>query len=199
MFGGEAVDPRAVAAVLRGGPPARLLHVYGPTENTTFSTWHEVKSVAEGATTIPIGRGDFEQHRLRARLPAFEPAAPGVQGEVFVGGEGLASGYLNQPALTAERFVPSPFGSGERLYRTGDVGRWTADGCSSSSAAPTSRSRSAASASSPEKSKRSWRPIPRFELRPCSRVKPLPASSGSLRTSSVRNPADSTSPSCALI
>ena len=127
MFGGEAVDPRAALAVLNAIPPRRLLHVYGPTENTTFSTWFEIERVAEHATTIPIGRA-IANSTVYVLDRTLQLVPVGVTGEVFVGGEGLAAGYLNQPALTAERFVPSPFGAGERLYRTGDLGRWTPDG-----------------------------------------------------------------------
>ncbi len=127
LFGGEAVDPRAVAAVLHARPPQRLLHVYGPTENTTFSTWHDVRAVEHDATTVPIGRAisNSDAYVLDA---SFELGPAGVPGELFVGGDGLATGYLHQPALTAERFIPSPFGDGARLYRTGDVVRWTVDG-----------------------------------------------------------------------
>ncbi|MBK6806135.1 MAG: AMP-binding protein [Betaproteobacteria bacterium] len=56
LFGGEAVEPRWVRDVLNAGPPGRLLHVYGPTESKTFATWHEIRDVAEGTITIPIGR-----------------------------------------------------------------------------------------------------------------------------------------------
>src|SRR6202008_3526964 len=55
LFGGEAVDPARVRRVLEAGPPERLLHVYGPTENTTYSSWERVESVPEGAATVPIG------------------------------------------------------------------------------------------------------------------------------------------------
>ena len=127
LFGGEAVDPRAVAAVLASAPPRRLLHVYGPTENTTFSTWHLVTSVPEGATTVPIGR-PIANSSIYVLDASLRLAPVGVAGELFVGGDGLATGYLNQPSLTAERFVPSPFDDGERLYRTGDLVRWRSDG-----------------------------------------------------------------------
>ncbi|AEI67135.1 non-ribosomal peptide synthetase [Corallococcus macrosporus] len=128
-FGGEAVDPRPVRQVLRAGPPGRLLHVYGPTENTTFSTWHHVTDVPEGATSIPIGRplANTVQYVLGVDLA---PVPPGGVGELWLGGDGLAWGYLGQPALTAERFVPDPFSTrpGARLYRTGDRVRLLADG-----------------------------------------------------------------------
>ena len=67
LFGGEAVEPRWVAEVLRNGPPERLLHVYGPTETTTFATWYRVESVPEQAATIPIGRPIANTQCLRAR------------------------------------------------------------------------------------------------------------------------------------
>ncbi|HZW76066.1 MAG TPA: amino acid adenylation domain-containing protein, partial [Caldimonas sp.] len=128
LFGGEAVDPKAVAAILRDGPPHRLIHVYGPTETVTFATWHLVTAVADDAQTVPIGRPI-------ARTEAYildrygEPAPIGVAGEIHIGGPGLALGYLGQPQLTEERFVPHPFASPEaRLYRTGDRARYRVDG-----------------------------------------------------------------------
>ncbi|MEP7181429.1 MAG: amino acid adenylation domain-containing protein [Betaproteobacteria bacterium] len=129
LFGGEAVEPRCVEAVLRDGRPARLLHVYGPTEATTFATWHEVRSVAAGAITVPIGRplANTEVYLLDAH---GEPAPVGLPGEIHIGGPGLALGYLGRPGLTAERFVAHPFDAtpGARLYRTGDRARYRADG-----------------------------------------------------------------------
>jgi amino acid adenylation domain-containing protein len=129
LFGGEAVEPRWVRRVLEAGAPQRLLHVYGPTENTTFSTWHPVTSVADDARTIPIGRPiSNSQAVVLDRKLNLVPI--GVVGELYVGGDGLARGYLNRPQLTAERFVPHPFPRvpGERLYRTGDLVRYGADG-----------------------------------------------------------------------
>jgi amino acid adenylation domain-containing protein len=129
LFGGEAVDPRWVGHVLRNGPPARLLHVYGPTENTTFSTWHHVTAVAEGAPTLPIG-GPIGNTQVYVLDQGLEPVPVGVTGELYVAGAGLAQGYLNRPALTAERFVADPYAceSGARMYRTGDLVRWRAAG-----------------------------------------------------------------------
>ncbi len=129
LFGGEAVDPHWVRELLSQGPPSRLLHVYGPTENTTFSTWHEIKTVPVEVLTIPIGRPiantqsyvvDFYQHAVPV----------GVYGELLLGGDGLAHGYLNRPALTAEKFVPHLWSEkpGARLYRTGDMVRYDAQG-----------------------------------------------------------------------
>ncbi|RYZ40479.1 MAG: amino acid adenylation domain-containing protein, partial [Myxococcaceae bacterium] len=84
-FGGEAVDPRPVRQVLREGPPERLLHVYGPTESTTFSTWHLITEVPAGATSIPIGRplANTVQYVLDA---AMAPVPPGGVGELWLGG-----------------------------------------------------------------------------------------------------------------
>jgi amino acid adenylation domain-containing protein len=129
LFGGEAVEPRWVDAALREGRPARLLHVYGPTETTTYATWHEICGVDPRAATIPIGRpiANTEVYLLDAR---GEPAAPGMPGEIHIGGPGLAHGYLGRPDLTAERFVAHPFDPtpGARLYRTGDRARYRDDG-----------------------------------------------------------------------
>lgn len=129
LFGGEAVDPKWVNQVLTNGPPERLLHVYGPTENTTFSTWYVVQSVPEGATTVPIGRAisNTQIYVLDANL---QPVPVAVTGELYIGGDGLAHGYLNEPKLTAERFIPNPFTDepGTKLYRTGDLVRLLPDG-----------------------------------------------------------------------
>ncbi|MEV6533998.1 amino acid adenylation domain-containing protein [Streptomyces sp. NPDC051639] len=128
LFGGEACDPRRVRQVLAAGGPERLLHVYGPTETTTFATWHEVTGVAKDARTVPIGRP------LGATVAVVvaadgRPAAPGGSGELLLGGPGLATGYLDRPELTAQRFVEDRFTpGGGRLYRTGDLVRLREDG-----------------------------------------------------------------------
>jgi fengycin family lipopeptide synthetase E len=124
VVGGEAVDAGPVAAVLRHGRPRHLLNGYGPTECTTFATTYEVETVEAGAT-IPIGRplSNTTAHVLDG-LGAAVPV--GVAGELHIGGNGLATGYLNRPELTAERFIAHPeFG---RLYRTGDLCRRLPDG-----------------------------------------------------------------------
>ncbi len=129
LFGGSAVDPRRVREVLEHGPPEALLHVYGPTESTTFATWYRVEAVAEGASTVPIGRpvANTQAYVLDGQL---KPVPVGVPGELYLGGDGLARGYWNRPDLTAERFVPDPYADepGARLYRTGDLARYLPDG-----------------------------------------------------------------------
>ncbi|HEY4640151.1 MAG TPA: amino acid adenylation domain-containing protein [Thermoanaerobaculia bacterium] len=119
-FGGEAVDPRAVRDVLANGRPGRLLHVYGPTENTTFSTWHLIEYVGDDDVTVPIGR-PIDNSTMFVLDALLRPVPVGVAGELYVGGMGLAHGYHGRPELTGERFVPNPFGpAGSRLYKTGD-------------------------------------------------------------------------------
>jgi amino acid adenylation domain-containing protein len=127
LVGGEAVDPGAMRRVLRAGPPARLLNGYGPTENTTFSVCFVITEVAEGAATVPIGRpiANTRAYVLDERL---QLVPLGVEGELFLGGDGLAREYLNAPELTRERFVESPSVPGERLYKTGDLVRFLPDG-----------------------------------------------------------------------
>ena len=129
LFGGEAVDPAKVRAVLRDGAPRHLLHVYGPTEVSTYSTWYPVIAVNELAVTVPIGRpiANTTAYVLDAHCA---PMPLGAVGELYLGGDGVARGYLNRPELTAEKFVADPFdatGAG-RLYRTGDLVRWLPDG-----------------------------------------------------------------------
>ncbi|MEX0267856.1 amino acid adenylation domain-containing protein [Leptolyngbyaceae cyanobacterium UHCC 1019] len=104
LFGGEMVNVDCVRSVVQQGKPQHLIHVYGPTENTTFSTWYEVQDVPENATMIPIGQAiaNTQVYLLDANL---NPVPAGVSGEIYVGGAGLARGYLNRPELTAERFM----------------------------------------------------------------------------------------------
>lgn len=129
LFGGEAADPDSVRRVLANHPPRRLLHVYGPTETTTFATWHRVRAVPEEATTVPIG-GPIANTQVYVLNEHLEPVPVGAVGELYIGGDGLARGYLKRPELTAERFVPHPFAEepGARLYKTGDTVRRRDDG-----------------------------------------------------------------------
>ncbi len=101
-----------------------LHNLYGPTEASIEVSAY---STAAGDEVIPIGR-PISNIQLYI-LGAGDQLSPvGVSGEIWIGGAGLARGYLNQPSLTAERFIPSPFSAGEKLYRTGDLGYWQADG-----------------------------------------------------------------------
>lgn len=129
LFGGEAVDPRWVREVLRHGPPKHLLHVYGPTESTTYATWYRIQHVPETATTVPIG-GPLSNTTTYVLDQHMQPVPVGIPGELYIGGDGLARGYHQRPALTAERFVPHPFSDqpGSRLYKTGDLVRYLPDG-----------------------------------------------------------------------
>jgi len=124
LFGGESVEPGWVREVLAKGSPGRLLHVYGPTEGATFSSWELVVTVEDGAVSVPIGK-PLSNTRLYVLDENLEPVAVGVTGELYIGGDGLARGYLNRPGLTADRFVPdgAAEAKGGRLYRTGDLVR----------------------------------------------------------------------------
>ncbi|MGV0024747.1 non-ribosomal peptide synthetase [Phormidesmis priestleyi] len=124
LFGGERVNVDRVRSVVQQGKPQHLIHVYGPTENTTFSTWYEVQYVPENATTIPIGQAiaNTQVYLLDASL---NPVPAGVSGEIYLGGDGLAKGYLNGRELTAEKFIETEF---SRLYKTGDRALYRADG-----------------------------------------------------------------------
>lgn len=104
LFGGEAVDPRCVKEVLKKDSPQRLVHVYGPTENTTFTTWYLVQNVPEEATTISIGRPISNTYCFL--LDTHLQLVPiGVSGELYTGGDGLARGYLNRPELRNENLI----------------------------------------------------------------------------------------------
>ena len=127
LCGGEQSDPAAFACVLRAGGPQHLIHCYGPTETTTFATTHEVTGVPAGTVSIPIGR-PISNTRVYILDTNVQPVPVGVAGELYIGGAGVAHGYLNRPELTVERFIASPFVEGDRLYKTGDMVRYLADG-----------------------------------------------------------------------
>ena len=105
LVGGEMPDAGRFREVLRHGPPGRLIHVYGPTETTTFATFLPVDEVSEAAPTIPIGR-PIANTRLYVVDGRLELVPIGVPGELVIAGDGVALGYLHRPDLTAEKFVP---------------------------------------------------------------------------------------------
>lgn len=129
LAGGEAVSvPHARRWLHAMASDACLINGYGPTENTTFTCTHTMRRDTPIGATVPIGRPISNSRGLI--LDARRRLVPvGVWGELFIGGDGLARGYLNDPALTDERFVPDPFDAtpGARLYRSGDRVRWNED------------------------------------------------------------------------
>ena len=124
LCGGEAFPAELSGPLLATG--GSVWNVYGPTETTIWSTLHRVQP---GDNPVPIGR-PIANTRTYVLDPSGEPLPIGVPGELYIGGAGVANGYLHRPELTAERFVPDRFSgrSDARLYRTGDVARYRADG-----------------------------------------------------------------------
>ncbi|HEV3051001.1 MAG TPA: amino acid adenylation domain-containing protein, partial [Longimicrobium sp.] len=129
IFGGEALEPASLREWVerRGAETPRLVNMYGITETTVHVTYRPLgREDVFGGSGSPIGRA-IPDLRLYVLDPARRPVPIGVPGELYVGGAGVARGYLNRAELTAERFVDDPFAPG-RLYRTGDRVRWMADG-----------------------------------------------------------------------
>ena len=128
ILGGEALNAAAVALWREHAPQMRIINEYGPTETVVGCIFHELPQGREVAGSIPIGRPiwNTQAYVLDGSL---QPVPVGVAGELYIGGAGLARGYLHRPGLTAGRFVANPFGPpGRRMYRTGDRVRWLADG-----------------------------------------------------------------------
>ena len=124
MTGADRVEVHTVRRILEAGPPRELLNLYGPTEGTILATAHRCNDLASGETSLPIGRA-IARTDVHVLDEDGRPVPPGVAGELHIGGDGLARGYLGRPDLTAERFVPDHLGGrpGGRLYRTGDLAR----------------------------------------------------------------------------
>ena len=126
--GGDVVSPAAVRAVRSALPELTVVNGYGPTETTVFATRFAVGKAAEDTAPVPIG-APLDGKRVLVLDDALRPVPPGVVGELYLGGVGVARGYLGRAVATAERFVPDPSGPpGARVYRTGDLARWNDDG-----------------------------------------------------------------------
>ena len=129
IAGGDAISQTHARALVRALPGTRLINGYGPTENTTFTCCYPVTDPDSLRESVPIGR-PIANTRVYL-LDGHSQLVPiGVPGELHAGGDGLAREYLNRPALTSEKFIPDPFdpAEGARLYRTGDIARYRADG-----------------------------------------------------------------------
>ena len=131
MAGGDVLSVTHVEKYCREFPSCQLINGYGPTENTTFTCCYPIDGSTLGSGTIgksiPIGRPIANTRAYI--LDSQKQLVPiGLVGELYTGGDGVARGYLNRPELNAERFIPSPFVEGDRLYKTGDKVRYLADG-----------------------------------------------------------------------
>ncbi|TWP48848.1 amino acid adenylation domain-containing protein [Lentzea tibetensis] len=126
VVAGEALPPKLVADHYRVSPDNALYNEYGPTEASVWATVHPVQPSDADLPRVPIGR-PVPNAKIYLLDKRYNPVPAGVPGEIYIGGDGVARGYVNRPAMTAERFLPNPFGAG-RLYRTGDLARYQADG-----------------------------------------------------------------------
>jgi amino acid adenylation domain-containing protein len=129
ITGGDIVDPALIARIIQHGAPEHVLNAYGPTEGTTISTVFEISPSDLDKGALPIGK-PVANTQIYILDTSGQPVPIGVTGEINVGGDGVALGYLGRPDLTAARFLTDPYSSAPnaRLYKTGDLGRWRADG-----------------------------------------------------------------------
>ncbi|MBO0683845.1 MAG: amino acid adenylation domain-containing protein, partial [Candidatus Dormibacteraeota bacterium] len=127
LAGGEALSAPHCRRALELLPETRLINGYGPTEATTFACCHTVRSQDLDGGVVPIGR-PIGNTTVRVLDERGEPVPVGATGELYIGGMGVARGYLGEPELTRERFLPDPSEPGGRLYRSGDLVRWRPEG-----------------------------------------------------------------------
>jgi aspartate racemase len=127
LAGGDVLSPRHVRVARKELTECRIINGYGPTENTTFTCCGPVAQLEEGVP-VPIGR-PLDNTKVYLLDQDLQPVPVGVIGELYTTGDGLARGYLRRPELTAEKFIPNPYGdSGTRLYRVGDLARYLPNG-----------------------------------------------------------------------
>jgi amino acid adenylation domain-containing protein len=137
LFGGERVSLEHVKKAFVYLEPGKLIHMYGPTETTVYATYHPIHSIDETSVTIPIGK-PLSNTSVYIVDKDIKPVPLGVAGEIFIGGDGVSRGYLNDPELTADRFAsdqlfekslaPGRAAGGANLYKTGDLARWLPNG-----------------------------------------------------------------------
>ncbi|MFY2558179.1 amino acid adenylation domain-containing protein [Corallococcus terminator] len=129
VVGGEALSRESLGFWREHAPTTRIINEYGPTETVVGCCVHEVTDLAFSSSSVPIGR-PIANTRLYVLDRHLQPVPIGVPGELHIAGAGVARGYLRRPELTAERFLPEPFGAeaGARMYKTGDLARYLPDG-----------------------------------------------------------------------
>ncbi|WP_186314856.1 non-ribosomal peptide synthetase [Bacillus pumilus] len=127
LFGGERASVPHVMTALETVGEGTLVHMYGPSESTIFTTYYPVNYIEEQALSIPIGK-PVSQTAVYIVDEFGQLQPPGVAGELCVAGDGLVKGYYGQPELTGEKFVENPFRPGEVMYKTGDLARWLSNG-----------------------------------------------------------------------
>ena len=129
VVGADEVRPETIAGWQRIAPDARIINEYGPTETVVGCSVYPAGDDFDASAPVPIGRpiANLRMYVLDERLA---PVPIGVTGELYIGGDGVARGYLGRPELTAERFIPDPFAPepGARCYKSGDLARWRPDG-----------------------------------------------------------------------
>jgi len=125
LIGGDAVSDRHVRMLTDRNSKIRFTNGYGPTENTTFTTFYDIGDNAKGEKT-PIGKpvSNTQVYIMNNN----ELCGIGMPGEIHIGGDGLSGGYFNRPELTSQKFVENPYHKGEIIYKSGDLARWREDG-----------------------------------------------------------------------